>query len=179
MKPALRIRSAGPDTTWRLGAALGGLLSAGDIVLLSGELGSGKTAFTQGIGAGLGVAGTINSPTFTIVKEYAGRLPLYHLDLYRVEEPEELFALGFEEYFGGEGVAVVEWAERGEHDNADGEISAVWPRRWLRVTLRVTGLSERMLDITAAGARGEELLTAFARAAEEQTAVAQRREEEA
>ncbi len=165
--PAQQMRSASPEETQRLGAALGALLVAGDVVLLLGELGAGKTAFTQGVGAGLGVAGTINSPTFTIVKEYAGRLPLYHFDLYRIEEPEELFALGFEEYFGGEGVAVVEWAERGE----DEEMGAAWPQSWLRVELRTTGAGERALALTAAGARGEQLLTAFAQAVHGQPAV--------
>jgi len=164
--PALQMRSASPEETQRLGTALGALLVAGDVVLLVGELGSGKTAFTQGIGVGLAVVGPINSPTFTIVKEYAGHLPLYHFDLYRIEEPEELFALGFEEYFGGEGVAVVEWAERGEDD----EISAAWPQSWLRVELRMTGAQERALAVTAAGARGEQLLVAFAQAAHRQPA---------
>jgi tRNA threonylcarbamoyladenosine biosynthesis protein TsaE len=173
MTPALRIHSASPEETRQLGAALGELLAAGDVVLLVGELGAGKTAFTQGIGAGLGVAGTINSPTFTIVKEYTGRLSLYHFDLYRIEESAELFALGFEEYFGGEGVAVIEWAERGEDD----ELGAAWPERWLRVKLRATGSHEREFDLTAAGPRGEELLAAFARAAQGQTPVVQQREE--
>jgi tRNA threonylcarbamoyladenosine biosynthesis protein TsaE len=160
-EPALQMRSASPEETRRLGAALGALLAAGDVVLLVGELGSGKTAFTQGIGVGLGVEGPINSPTFTIVKEYDGRLPLYHFDLYRIEEPEELFALGFEEYFGGEGVAVVEWAERGEDD----EMGAAWPENWLRVDLRATGAQKRALAVTATGGRGRYLLGAFAQAA--------------
>jgi tRNA threonylcarbamoyladenosine biosynthesis protein TsaE len=164
--PALQMRSASPRETQRLGAALGELLGAGDVVLLVGELGSGKTALTQGIGAGLAVEGPINSPTFTIVKEYSGRLPLYHFDLYRIEEPEELFALGFEEYFGGDGVAVVEWAEHGEDD----EIGAAWPQSWLRVELRMTGVQERALAVTAAGSRGEQLLAAFAQAVHRQPA---------
>jgi tRNA threonylcarbamoyladenosine biosynthesis protein TsaE len=167
--PAVEVRSASYEQTRRLGAALGELLAAGDIVLLSGELGAGKTALAQGIGAGLGVAGTINSPTFTIVKEYTGRLPLYHFDLYRIEEPDELFVLGFEDVFGGEGVAVVEWAERGE----DEEMGAAWPERWLRVELRATAPDERTLRVTAAGARGRELLAAFAVAVRGQETVAE------
>jgi tRNA threonylcarbamoyladenosine biosynthesis protein TsaE len=167
--PALQVRSTSHEQTRRLGAALGELLAAGDVVLLSGELGAGKTAFAQGIGAGLGVAGTINSPTFTIVKEYAGRLPLYHFDLYRIEEPDELFALGFDDVFGGEGVAVVEWAERGE----DEEMGAAWPECWLRVELRATAPNERTLRVTAAGARGHELLATFAETGVAETGVAE------
>src|SRR5215469_9510425 len=106
--------SASAAETVRLGMLLGELLAPGDIVLLEGDLGTGKTAFTQGIGRGLKVTQTINSPTFTILKEYSGRLPLYHFDLYRVERPEEFFWLGFDDYFAGDGVCVVEWAERAE-----------------------------------------------------------------
>ena len=81
---------------------------SGDVIALEGDLGAGKTAFTKGLAKGLGVTRTVNSPTFTIIKEYQGRLPLYHMDVYRVSESEE--DLGFDEYFEGEGVTVVEWA---------------------------------------------------------------------
>lgn len=153
-----RLRSGDPEETRRIGELLGRMLAAGDVVLLTGALGAGKTAFTQGIGAGLGVAETINSPTFTIVKEYAGRLPLHHFDLYRIDEPDELYSLGFEEYFGGDGVAVVEWAERGKDQH-----STIWPADWLRVTLRAdaTHPNQRMLDLAASGARGRKLLADF------------------
>lgn len=83
-------------------------LIAGDVIALEGDLGAGKTALTKGIALGLGVTRNVNSPTFTIIKEYRGRLPLYHMDVYRVSDAEE--DLGFEEYFEGEGVTVVEWA---------------------------------------------------------------------
>ncbi|MFF2590230.1 tRNA (adenosine(37)-N6)-threonylcarbamoyltransferase complex ATPase subunit type 1 TsaE [Peribacillus butanolivorans] len=83
-------------------------LSSGDVLALEGDLGAGKTAFTKGLAKGLGVSRTVNSPTFTIIKEYVGRLPLYHMDVYRVSESEE--DLGYDEYFDGEGVTVVEWA---------------------------------------------------------------------
>ena len=98
--PGVALHSKSATDTHRLGALLGALLQPGDVVLLEGSLGAGKTALTQGIGAGMGVGGAINSPTFTLLKEYEGRLPLYHFDLYRIEDPEELFALGFEDYFG-------------------------------------------------------------------------------
>jgi len=156
------LHSASASQTHRLGALLGGLLRPGDVVLLEGPLGAGKTALTQGIGAGLGVRETINSPTFTILKEYVGRLPLYHFDLYRIEDPEELFALGFEDYFGGDGVCVVEWADRGVA--ADG--ATLWGARWLRIAIAADGGAKRALACTAIGVRGEALLRAFVAAAE-------------
>ncbi|MBI0581094.1 tRNA (adenosine(37)-N6)-threonylcarbamoyltransferase complex ATPase subunit type 1 TsaE [Neobacillus cucumis] len=83
-------------------------LLPGDVITLEGDLGAGKTTFTKGLAQGLGVKRTVNSPTFTIIKEYAGRMPLYHMDVYRVGDTFE--DLGFDEYFEGDGVTVVEWA---------------------------------------------------------------------
>lgn len=83
-------------------------LMPGDVIALEGDLGTGKTAFTKGIAKGLGITRNVNSPTFTIIKEYQGRLPLYHMDVYRMEDQEE--DLGFDEYFMGNGVTIVEWA---------------------------------------------------------------------
>ena len=92
--------------------ALADKLQAGDVLALIGELGTGKTALTRYIGEGLGIHQRISSPTFTIVKEYTdGRLPLYHFDVYRITDPDEMFNIGAEEYFFGEGVCVVEWAD--------------------------------------------------------------------
>jgi tRNA threonylcarbamoyladenosine biosynthesis protein TsaE len=150
--------SGSVERTRALGRALGKLARAGDVVLLEGELGAGKTAFAQGIGQGLGVSATINSPTFTILKEYEGRLPLYHFDLYRLDEPDELYELGFEDYFRDQGVCVVEWAERGEFKD---EEPPVWNGDWLRVALSITGEDARTLACTAEGARGQELLAAY------------------
>lgn len=87
---------------------LGRLLEPGDVLTLEGDLGAGKTTFTKGLALGLGIKRMVNSPTFTIIKEYQGRLPLYHMDVYRVSDESE--DLGFDEYFEGEGVTVVEWA---------------------------------------------------------------------
>lgn len=85
---------------------------AGDIVLLHGDLGVGKTVFAQGFAEGLGIEGTVNSPTFTIVQVYeSGKLPLYHFDVYRIADPEEMEEIGYEEYFYGNGVCLIEWAE--------------------------------------------------------------------
>ncbi|SFB38064.1 tRNA threonylcarbamoyladenosine biosynthesis protein TsaE [Lentibacillus halodurans] len=84
------------------------LLKPGDVITLEGDLGAGKTAFSKGLAKGLGVKRTVNSPTFTIIKEYDGEMPFYHMDVYRLEDSDE--DIGFEEYFNGDGVCVVEWA---------------------------------------------------------------------
>lgn len=104
----MKITSNSPEATGGLAAFLAGKLQPGDVLTLEGDLGAGKTTFTKALGAALGVTKTINSPTFTIIKEYAGDLPFYHMDAYRLEDTEE--DLGFEEYFFGSGVTVVEWA---------------------------------------------------------------------
>jgi tRNA threonylcarbamoyladenosine biosynthesis protein TsaE len=157
------LRSDSPDETRRLGALLGALLRPGDVVLLQGNLGAGKTAFAQGIARGLEVTGTVNSPTFTILKEYAGRLPLYHFDLYRIDDPDELPALGFEQYFDGDGdgVCVVEWAERGETAGLDGDASLgeLWPEDWLRIEIVQLGGDARLLRVAASGVGGKALLS--------------------
>lgn len=94
------------------GIELGKSLRQGDVVALIGDLGTGKTALTKYIAQGMGIQDLITSPTFTIVQEYySGRLPLYHFDVYRVSDLEEMFELGYEEYFYGEGVCVIEWAD--------------------------------------------------------------------
>lgn len=101
------------EETFRFAETLGREAQPGQIWALDGDLGAGKTVFCQGFAAGLGVTELVNSPTFTIVQEYTtGRLPLYHFDVYRIEEPEELEEIGCEEYFYGEGVCLIEWAER-------------------------------------------------------------------
>jgi tRNA threonylcarbamoyladenosine biosynthesis protein TsaE len=97
------------DETQELGVRLAAFLQEGDVITLSGDLGAGKTSFTQGIARGLGIHRVVNSPTFTIIKEYEGKLPLYHMDVYRLDESGE--DLGFDEYFYGEGVTVVEWPQ--------------------------------------------------------------------
>lgn len=98
------------EATIALGEMVGKNLRPGDILLLEGDLGAGKTTFAQGVAKGLGVDEFVNSPTFVIINEYfSGRLPLYHMDLYRVEDESQLYDLGIEEYFFGNGVCLVEW----------------------------------------------------------------------
>lgn len=86
-------------------------LKGGDVICLNGDLGAGKTAFVQGLAQGLGVSDYISSPTFTIVNCYSGRLPLYHFDVYRIADSEEMYEIGYEEYVYGDGVSVIEWSE--------------------------------------------------------------------
>lgn len=86
-------------------------LKGGDVICLNGDLGAGKTAFVRGLAQGLGVSDCISSPTFTIVNCYSGRLPLYHFDVYRIADSEEMYEIGYEEYVYGDGVSVIEWSE--------------------------------------------------------------------
>lgn len=131
--------------TISFGARLAGLLKAGDVLVLEGDLGAGKTTLTKGLAQGLGVTRTVNSPTFTIIKEYQGRLPLYHMDVYRIDEDEEL---GFEEYFQGDGVTVVEWGSR---------IAALLPKERLRISMERLGERERRIRLVPEGGRFVEL----------------------
>ena len=102
----------GSEETYRLGEEMGRKAGPGDVYALTGDLGTGKTVFAQGFAAGLGISGYVNSPTFTILQVYEeGRLPLYHFDVYRIEEPEEMEEIGYEDYFYGDGVTLIEWAE--------------------------------------------------------------------
>ena len=102
----------GSEETYRLGEEMGRKAEPGDVYALSGDLGTGKTVFAQGFAAGLGISGYVNSPTFTILQVYEeGRLPLYHFDVYRIEEPEEMEEIGYEDYVYGDGVTLIEWAE--------------------------------------------------------------------
>ena len=106
--------SHSPEETFALGCKLGAVLKEGTVLFLTGELGSGKTAFVQGLARGLGVPETyyVTSPTYTLVNEYPGRLTLYHMDLYRIADESEIFDLGLEEMIEGGGTVVVEWPER-------------------------------------------------------------------
>lgn len=100
-----------PEETFDLGKRLGEAAKPGDIYCLDGDLGVGKTVFTQGFAAGLAITEPVNSPTFTIVQVYEeGRLPLYHFDVYRIGDPEEMDEIGYEDYFFGNGVSLIEWA---------------------------------------------------------------------
>lgn len=134
------------DETIEFSRRLGALLQAGDVLTLEGDLGAGKTTFTKGLALGLGISRTVNSPTFTIIKEYHGRMPLYHMDVYRVEDSYE--DLGFDEYFEGEGVTVVEWAHL---------IEAQLPSQLLKISIYLGENQSRRFILEPKGARYEEL----------------------
>ena len=111
----MEIISHSPAETAALGEKFGRAAARGLVIALSGDLGAGKTQFVRGVARGLGIAGRVHSPTFTLVNEYGGgRLKLFHLDLYRLETPEQILSAGIEEYLQPDGVSVVEWAERME-----------------------------------------------------------------
>ena len=112
MGSSLYIRTNSPEQTQGVGRAIGEQAGKGDIFLLTGPLGAGKTCLTQGIAWGLGMAEYARSPTFVLMSRYRGRLTLYHLDLYRINDPLEAWDLGLEEQLFGDGVCVVEWADR-------------------------------------------------------------------
>ena len=108
----MKINSFSPEDTYALGYEIGQKAVPGEVYTLNGDLGTGKTVFTQGLAAGLGIQDPVNSPTFTIVQVYEeGRLPLYHFDVYRIGDIEEMDEIGYEDYFYGEGVCLIEWAQ--------------------------------------------------------------------
>lgn len=139
----LPVTTRSPEETWNIGRALAGSLSRGDLVALYGNLGAGKTVFVRGLCAGLGLdAAVVTSPTFTIVHEYYdARLPIYHFDAYRVERIAEFYGLGYEEYFFGDGVTVVEWADR---------IEPLLPTTAIRIRIEHAGGDERRIGRIAA-----------------------------
>ena len=104
-------KSNSAKETENIAKAFAKTLKIGDVVCINGDLGAGKTAFTAGIAKGLGITDIVSSPTFTIVNCYSGDIPLYHFDVYRINDSEEMYDIGFDEYVGGDGVSVIEWAE--------------------------------------------------------------------
>ena len=149
---ALELNSHSPEQTQRLGVQLGELAQAGDVFLLCGSLGSGKTCLTQGIAWGIGVEGYAFSPSFVIAREYYGRLPLYHMDFYRLDSIDEIADLGLGEYLYGNGVCVVEWAEKG---------MAVLPQENLLIRFSHISDTGRSLSLEPKGKRYSQLLKSF------------------
>jgi tRNA threonylcarbamoyladenosine biosynthesis protein TsaE len=139
------------EETRAVGEALGRRLAPGDVVCLAGPLGAGKTTLAQGIAHGLGVAEVVNSPTFTLVQEYAGRWPVYHLDVYRLRGPEEAVDLAIEELRAAGGVLLIEWPER---------IASLLPTDRLEIHLEPQGDARRLTAI-GHGPRGRALADAL------------------
>ncbi len=133
--------SRSADETRRFGRCLGKELQGGEVVALSGDLGAGKTCLTQGLAAGVGVAENeaVTSPSYTLLNPYRGRIPLYHFDLYRLSDAEDLESIGFFDFLREEGVAVVEWAERIEE----------WANERLEISLAISGEEERQITLRA------------------------------
>jgi len=118
------IISHSPEETSQIGRQIAVQLRAGDVLALAGDLGAGKTQFVKGVADGMGVESEVTSPTFTLIHEYPGRLPLYHVDLYRLESEEEVLRIGIDDYMESDGVTVIEWADK---------FAALMPRgvRWI------------------------------------------------
>jgi tRNA threonylcarbamoyladenosine biosynthesis protein TsaE len=149
----IELLSKSPTETQALGARLGAMVEAGDIIALEGELGAGKTCLAQGIGQGMGVQDPIISPTFTLIREYQGVcLPLFHIDCYRLESLSEAWALGLDDYFYDDGVCVIEWAER---------LEGLLPEEHLWVHIKWVDENCRRLRLTASGARYAQYLAAL------------------
>jgi tRNA threonylcarbamoyladenosine biosynthesis protein TsaE len=135
-----RIISESPEMTAELAAEFAKTLKSGDVICLDGDLGVGKTAFVQGLARGLGINGYISSPTFTIVNEYDAPLPLYHFDVYRIADSEEMYDIGFDEYIFGKGVCVIEWSKN---------ISDILPDKRYEITIsKDYSKSENYREIT-------------------------------
>ena len=137
--------------TIRLGEKLGGLLKEGDLVALVGELGTGKTVLTRGLAKGLGAKKEdVASPSFVLLREYNGRLPVYHFDLYRLNGPEDIARIGYEEYFYGAGVTIIEWADR---------VEELLPAEHLRIELYHKNRNERLIKLIPLGKRYKKNVT--------------------
>jgi len=113
-------------------------LKKGDILCLIGDLGSGKTTFIQGLARGLGIKENVSSPTFVLLNQYRGKLPLYHFDLYRLDNTDEIRNLGYEEFFYGGGIAVVEWAEK---------LKELMPKKYIEIKFQVLGKNKRNITV--------------------------------
>ena len=136
--------------TVRLGRALAAVLTPGTVVALVGNLGAGKTRLVQAIAAGMGVdERTVNSPTFVLIQEYEGRLPLYHFDTYRLRDTDDFLELGAEELLAADGVCLIEWADR---------VDEVLPADLLRIEIEITGETARLFRLTATGKKTAELI---------------------
>ena len=134
----MKILSYSQKETLDIAKALGKNIGPGDIVGLFGDLGSGKTVFVKGFASGLGIASRrIISPTFILIREYRGKLDLFHFDLYRLDRPDDILGLGYEEYLYGKGASIIEWAER---------LGCLLPGDMLKIKMKIMGKNKRRLD---------------------------------
>ncbi|MCC6729681.1 MAG: tRNA (adenosine(37)-N6)-threonylcarbamoyltransferase complex ATPase subunit type 1 TsaE [Chthonomonadales bacterium] len=146
----VRVQTESAEATRALAERVGAAAGSGDVLLLYGALGAGKTTFVQGLARGIGASEPVTSPTFTLVHEYrSGRVPLFHMDAYRLEGAADLEGIGLDEYLRAEGVLVVEWAER---------LGADAPAQRLEVRIEASGADRRSLRLLAVGGRPARLL---------------------
>ncbi|CCQ94602.1 conserved hypothetical protein [[Clostridium] ultunense Esp] len=146
----VRIVLKGLKETKEFGEKLGGLLEGGDLLSLTGDLGAGKTTLTKSIGVGLGVSDYITSPTFTLINEYKGRVWLYHFDVYRLEDEEDLLDLGYEDYFYSNGVTIVEWGDK---------IEEILPANRININIeKGKELDERIITLSGQGDRYDKIV---------------------
>jgi len=147
-------QTSSTSETIRMGKRLGRLLQPGDVVALVGDLGTGKTQFIKGLAKGVGVgrATYVSSPSFTLINEYPGRIPFYHIDLFRLQSEKEAESLGLEEYVRGDGITAIEWADK---------ISSLLPEELLLVKIHYTGENTRSLEILGKGDRYEKMIEGF------------------
>lgn len=145
-----QVTTVTPEETKALGFKLGKAVEAGDIICLKGDLGAGKTLFSKGLAQGLGIAEEeVSSPTFTLINEYDGRLPMYHMDIYRLDDEESIEGLGLEEYFYGQGVTLVEWADK---------LGELAPQEALFIEIDNLEENKRQITFNPAGSRYHKLL---------------------
>ena len=145
----MEIISGSPEQTQDIGRQLGQLAKPGDVILLTGDLGAGKTCMTQGISWGLDINEFAASPSFTLMREHYGRLPLYHVDFYRLDSIEDIYDLGIDDYLFGKGLCVIEWAEKGME---------LMPQERLLIEIVFVSENERKLDLKATGKRYDEMM---------------------
>jgi len=145
----MEIISGSPEQTQKIGKKLGQIAKPGDVILLTGDLGAGKTCLTQGIAWGLDIDEFAASPSFTIMREHYGRLPLYHVDFYRLDSIDDIYDLGIDDYLFGNGLCVIEWAEKGME---------LMPEERLLIEIEYVAENERKLDLKASGVRYTEML---------------------
>lgn len=154
----IKIDTQSFEETVALGEKVGSILGPGDVLCLSGDLGTGKTAFVNGVARSLGITSYITSPTFTIVNEYQGKFPLYHFDVYRISGSDEMFDIGFEEYINSEGITVIEWGEI---------IGDILPPELIKVNIRKNlkkGLDVREIEVCFEGLKYSGLEEGLAKA---------------
>ncbi|MGR3176619.1 MAG: tRNA (adenosine(37)-N6)-threonylcarbamoyltransferase complex ATPase subunit type 1 TsaE [Candidatus Anammoxibacter sp.] len=153
----ISLRSHSEADTRKFGELLGRLLESGLVVAITGPLGAGKTYFVKGLASGLGIKDSrvVTSPTFTIVNEYCGRIPIYHIDAYRLTSVNEMYDLGCDEMLSGDGVTIIEWADK---------VEECLPGNIIKVAMAYETKSERTINIFSSGTENENILEQFKKA---------------